>query len=322
MNTDQLTTFVVLARCGSFTRAAKELGLSQPAVTRHVQRLEAELGVALLDRRPGRLQLNDAGQRLRSYAEEVLEGRRRLIEALSEGPAPLEGELRIAASSTPGEYLVPGLVVGFTGKNPRVMAQVLSADSVDVAAHLRAQRADVGFTGVELPGRDLHHQGVAIDEVVLAVPAGHRFAGRDGVDLDELAGEPFLSREPGSGTQMTFMAALQQAGRSLPEVRPAMALGTTQAIVSAVQSGYGVGLVSSLALGSRGPEGPVPVRLAGLRLRRQLFMVVEKARELPVVPAAFCTWVLLKGGAPAPLTDGSAPAPLTDGSAPAPTSDP
>jgi DNA-binding transcriptional LysR family regulator len=296
MNTEQLQTFVVLARCCSFTRAGQELGLSQPAVSRHVQRLEAELGVALIDRPRAHVRLTDAGVRLRGYAEEVLEGRRRLVEALAKGPAPLTGDLRIAASSTPGEFLVPGLVAGFTATNPRVMAQVLVTDSLEVAEQIRRQRADVGFTGVELPGHDLHHQEVCGDEVVLAVPEGHPFAGRSAVGLDELAGQPFLCREPGSGTQMSFLEAVERAGLVVPPFRPVMTLGTTRAIVSAVRSGFGIGLASGLALEAAAPGGPVAVRIAGLSLRRSLFLVVERERQLPILPAAFCTWVLMSDG--------------------------
>src|SRR5579863_3906029 len=127
MNTDQLQTFVVLARTGSFTKAAAELNLSQPAVSRHIQKLEHELGVPLLDQRRGRIELSEAGERLLTFADEVIEGRRRLMESLGAGPRALEGELRIAASTTPGEFLVPGLVAAFTKRHPRVTTQVLIA---------------------------------------------------------------------------------------------------------------------------------------------------------------------------------------------------
>src|SRR6266550_6252357 len=109
VNLDQLETFLVLARCGSFTRAAAELHLSQPAVSRHVQKLEQELGVSLLTRRRGRIELSEAGERVRSYAEDVVGGYHRLVTHLGNHPSRLAGDLRIVASTTPGEFLVPGL---------------------------------------------------------------------------------------------------------------------------------------------------------------------------------------------------------------------
>ena len=295
VNLEQLQTFVTLIRCGSFTRAAEELDVTQPAVTRHVQRLEHELGVPLLTRGRGVLQLSPAGERLAEYAEEVLEGYQRLKEQVGRHAA-LAGALRITASSAPGEFLVPGLVAGFTALNPQVSPQILLADSAEVALQLRDRRCDVGFAGVETADEDLHYQEIGTDELVLVVPPGHPFAGRGDVALEELAGQPFLEREPGSGTQQSFRGALARQGRALPAYRTVMVLGTTQAIISAAKGGLGMGLVSSLALRDRGSStgGPVGVRIEGLDLTRSLYMVVARDRLLGPVPAAFLTWVLLE----------------------------
>lgn len=291
MNLDQLQTFLLLARCGSFTRAAAELHLSQPAVSRHIQKLERELGATLLTRRRGRVELSPAGERVRSYAEEVVGGHVRLLADLAEQPSRLAGELRIVASTTPGEFLVPGLVSAFTTSHPRVSPRIQIADSTEVVAQLRSRNADVGFSGVKLPGRDLVHRPIATDEIVLAVPPLHPFASRTSVELSELAGQPFLTRESGSGTHLSFLALLAEHGLEVPPYRPVMVLSNTAAIVSAVGNGYGIGFVSCLALRGRGPEGPVAVRIAGLTLTRSLYLVVEKDRPLPPPAASFAGWV-------------------------------
>jgi DNA-binding transcriptional LysR family regulator len=291
LNLDQLQTFLLLARCGSFTRAAAELHLSQPAVSRHIQKLERELGVTLLTRRRGRVELSPAGERVRSYAEEVVGGHVRLLADLAEQPSRLAGELRIVASTTPGEFLVPGLVSAFTTSHPRVSPRIQIADSTEVVAQLRSRNADVGFSGVKLPGRDLVHRPIATDEIVLAVPPLHPFASRTSVELSELAGQPFLTRESGSGTHLSFLALLAEHGLEVPPYRSVMVLSNTAAIVSAAGNGYGIGFVSCLALRGRGPEGPVAVRIAGLTLTRSLYLVVEKDRPLPPPAASFAGWV-------------------------------
>ena len=291
MNLDQLQTFLLLARCGSFTRAAAELHLSQPAVSRHIQKLERELGVTLLTRRRGRVELSPAGERVRSYAEEVVGGHVRLLADLAEQPSRLAGELRIVASTTPGEFLVPGLVSAFTTSHPRVSPRIQIADSTEVVAQLRSRNADVGFSGVKLPGRDLVHRPIATDEIVLAVPPLHPFASRTSVELSELAGQPFLTRESGSGTHLSFLALLAEHGLEVPPYRSVMVLSNTAAIVSAVGNGYGIGFVSCLALQGRGPGGPVAVRIADLTLTRSLYLVVEKDRPLPPPAASFAGWV-------------------------------
>jgi DNA-binding transcriptional LysR family regulator len=172
-----------------------------------------------------------------------------------------------------------------------VAPRIQIADSTEVAAQLRSRNADVGFSGVKLHARDLVHRPIATDEIVLAVPPGHPFASRRAVELPELAGQPFLMREPGSGTHLSFLALLAEHGLEAPDYRTVMVLSNSAAIVSAVASGYGIGLVSCLALQGRGPGGPVAVRIAGLALRRSLFVVVERDRPLPPAAAAFVAWV-------------------------------
>jgi len=291
MTLEQLETLAALARCGSFTKAAAELGCSQPAVSRHIQKLEQELETALLASRRGVVRLSDAGERVRAYAEAVLEGRATLLAELHDRGSRLAGDLRIVASTTPGEFLVPGFVSTFTATHPRVTPKVQIADSAEVAVQLLDRRAEVGFSGVRVPGQELAYREIAADEIVLAVPAGHPFADRGSVALAELEGQPFIMRESGSGTQMSFLAVLAEQGLPPPAYRTVMVLSTTAAIVSAVGNGYGLGLVSCLALQARGGAGPISVRIDGLSLARSLYLVVEKDRPLPAVAAAFAAWV-------------------------------
>lgn len=290
MDLAQIQSFVAVVRYRSFTQAARALHLTQPGVSRQIQRLEDELGVALLERRRGALEPTAAGWRFQQFAAELLEGYARLQHDLHTAEL-VAGELLIAASTTPGEFLVPGLVARFTALNPQVRPNIFIADSAEVLTELTERRWDIGFVGARLPGRGLHYDVIAEDEIVLAVPANHPFAGRPAIALEELAGQPFIEREGGSGTMLSARAALEARGLKLPAYRVAMVLSTTQAIVSAVQSGYGIGLVSSLALADRRADRVALVRLAELQLRRPLYMVQEERRTLPQVASAFALWV-------------------------------
>ncbi len=291
MDLTALESFVAVARHGSFTLAAQQRNLTQPGISRHVQKLERELGTALFERHAGSAVPTAAGRRLLAYAEEALEGHDRLLADLRREGEELAGELRIAASSTPGEFLVPGWVSRFTALHPGIRPQVFIADSSEVVVELREHRWDLGFVGVRLPGRDLRYDVIAEDQVVLAVPADHPFAARSEVRLAELEGQPFLEREGGSGTQLSVRAALARRKLPLPRYRVVMVLNTTQAIVSAVQSGYGVGLVSSLALDARASSRVVRVRVAELPSSRPLFLVRERRRMLPPLVTTFADWV-------------------------------
>ena len=291
MNMAQLQGFLAVARHRSFTRAGGEMRLSQPGISRQMQRLEQEVGITLLERHGGSLALTPAGERFRAYAEETLARHRQLLSQLQERPAAMAGELRIVASTTPGEFLVPELVTDFTALYPEVRPQVFIADSTQVVAELREKNWDVGFVGARLPGRGLLYNLVAEDEVVLAVPVGHPFAARKQVRLEELEGQPFLEREGGSGTLRSVRTALAGKGKALPGYRVEMVLSSIQAILLAVERGYGMGWVSSLALGPGWAKHIALVRLTGVSLRRGLYLVQERQRLLPPVAALFADWV-------------------------------
>ena len=309
MDLEGLESFLAVARLGSFTRAAQERHLTQPGVSRHVQRLERELGVTLLERQRGGVELTVAGKCLLAYAQETLDRHLRLRSDLKREAPPVAGALRIAASTTPGESLVPGWVAGFTALHPDVRPQVFIADSAEVVAELREHRWDLGFVGNRMPGRDLLYDQVAEDEVVLAVPASHPFASRGQVALAELEGQPFLEREDGSGTLSSFRSALTYRSLPFPRYRVVMVLNSTQAILSAVRDGYGLGLVSALALEERSANEVTRVRIAELPRSRPLYLVRERRRPLPPAANAFAAWVKAKGIV-RPLGTPMSPAPL------------
>ena len=291
MDLEELQSFIAVSRRGSFTKAAQDRHLTQPGVSRHVQRLERELGVTLMERRRGSLTLTPAGQRLLAYAEDAVQRERRFVSSLRRTVLAVAGELRIAASTTPGEFLVPGWVAGFTQLHPDVHPQVFVADSREVVEELRERRWDLGFVGTEVPARDLTYEEVAHDQVVLAVPSSHPFAGRASVSLADLNGQPFLEREGGSGTLSSFRSALTTRGLPFPEYKVVMVLNSTHAILSAVSNGYGLGLVSILAMRPNPPSGVSAVRIKELPRRRPLFLVRSRHRPLPTAASAFAEWV-------------------------------
>ncbi len=291
LNFAELVGFAAVARHVSVTAAARELGLSQPALTRQIQRLQGQLGIALLAKEGRSIRVTAAGQRFLIWSEGTLERYQSMRDELAGVSSAVEGTLIVAASTSPGEFLVPGLVSAFTAVHPLVQPEVVIRDSAGVIALLRAKAADVGFVGMRVLGNDLRYQTVGEDEIVLAVPADHPFAAWPEVGLDELAGEAFLEREVGSGTRSTFETALRDRSLPKPGYRVAMVLGNTEAVVSAVQDGYGIGLVSSLAIRARAPGRLVTVRLRGLSLRRSLYMVQFAAGDLPVSAVRFIEWV-------------------------------
>jgi DNA-binding transcriptional LysR family regulator len=265
--------------------------VTQPGVSRQVQKLERELGVPLVVRRRGGVALTTAGEKVYAYAEETLERHEQLLSTLRTAPAPLAGELAIAASTTPGEFVVPGLVAAFRLAFPSIRARVAITDTATVLAELQQGTVALGFVGARMPKRGLRYEAVAEDEIVLAVPATHRFAGRDTIALAELVDERFVEREGGSGTLLSLRRMLAAAGRRLPRCQVVMELSTTQAVISAVEGGHGVGWVSSLALVGRDRKRVEAVRLEELTLRRPLYLVTTREGVAKPVAAEFVAWV-------------------------------
>jgi DNA-binding transcriptional LysR family regulator len=287
-----LEAFLRVAARGSFTGAARELGLTQPGLSRQMQKLERRLEIPLFVRTSTGVRLTAAGARYRSYAWDMLARHRQLLAELRGEGAALAGPLAIAASSTPGEFLVPRLVAGFTADHPGVRPVLFTADSEEVCHEILERRWDLGFVGARIKRDGLRFDPVGEDEIVLAVPADHPFARAADVALERLAGERFVDREGGSGTVLSVRRTLANRGLALPPYRVSMTLSTTQAIVAAVRAGYGVGFVSSLALPDA-PEGRVvAVRLAGIPLPRTLYLVREKRRLLSPVARRFAEFAL------------------------------
>lgn len=278
MHIADLQALQAAVETGSVSAAARRLRASQPAVTRRLQRLEADLGVRLLERSPTGVEPTAAGRCAARSAEDILAAVARLRLEVA-GQAPLLGTVRVVASTTPGDHLVPALVAGFAEKHPGVRVDVLAADSADVPAALLGRRADVGFTGRRDPDPRLVHVPVATDEVVLAVRADHRLAGAGSVSVAELAGERMVWREPGSGTQRSFLEALADAGQALEEGAPAVTVGSGAAVVSAVRAGSGIGVVSRRAV--EATAGVVALRIDDRPVLRQLWMVRLADRRQP-----------------------------------------
>ncbi|HLH74334.1 MAG TPA: LysR family transcriptional regulator, partial [Chloroflexota bacterium] len=229
MDLEQVRSFILAARLGSFTYAARERGLTQPGLSRQVQKLERELGVTLFDRQATELRLTPAGERFLCFAEEFVDAHARLLLEIRAVPSSLEGDLRIIASTTPGAFLVPRLVARFRERYPRVRPEIAIADSAAVVAALHERQWDIGFTGGPVRDPSLQATVVAEDEIVLAVPVHYPLAKRKQVSLADLTDVPFLDREEGSGTLQSLRAALAARRLTLPRRNVVMVLSSCQA---------------------------------------------------------------------------------------------
>lgn len=285
MDISQLRAFLKVARHGSFSLAARELGLTQSGISRQVQQIEHELGLALVDREQRPVRLTRAGKELLPCAERIVNDLDATIQTMRAGRGQLTGYISVAASTIPGEFYVPDLLARFAARYPGVQPSLVITDSAGVADELLARRAEVGFLGANLAHNRLELTPFADDEIVLIAPASHALAKRLRVSLDELAGQPFVEREGGSGTLESLKRLLAGQGLTLPEHHVAMIAGTSQAQLAAIEAGVGLGFVSSMVLTSRPNLKVVRIELDGLSFRRTLYLAHERAPLSPIAQA-------------------------------------
>jgi DNA-binding transcriptional LysR family regulator len=244
MNINQLRAFVAVVDHGSFSEAARATGLSQPAVTMQIQGLESDLGATLLERRYRKVELTEAGRALLPIARRVmgeLDEARVEIERLSD---TVGGHLELAVSTTPGQYILPRLLGSFLHTYPEVSVSLRVYDSADVVERVESGEAQLGMTGARIAGAKVEYEEMGTDRLLMICPVDSPLAGRSTVPLAEVAEHPFIVREIGSGTRMVFEQALRDGGVDPSELNVVMELGTSEAIVNAVEGGMGVGVVS------------------------------------------------------------------------------
>ena len=247
MNLAYFKSFLEVVKRGGFSEAGKALGLSQPTVSFHIQRLEEELATKLLERQGGRIVITAAGQEFKAFAEKVLHERSSLGEKLGALQEEVAGRLSLGASTNPGEYILPRIVGAFRRLYPKVSVAIIIADTAEIVEKVLDRQCDAGFVGAEVKRRGLEVQKIAEDQLVLVAPPDHPLASRPSVTLSELATEDFVVREEGSGTQKTVEELMQANGMNPSKLKEAMVAGSNQAVVTAVEAGMGLAFASRMA---------------------------------------------------------------------------
>jgi DNA-binding transcriptional LysR family regulator len=283
-----LETFARAAELNSFTATARALGLTQAAVSQRIQALEQSLGAALFDRQGGRLLLTEAGRTLHPYAERVLALHQEARQAVTGKRPRLAGELFLAASSVPGEHLLPDLLSEFRHRQPHVQVRVAVSDSAAVLRQVEHGQAHLGLVGGKADSAHLEFRCFACDQLVLVVPARHPWGRRKRVSLRLLAAEPLILREAGSGSRWCLERALAKTGKSLRDLHVALELGSNEGIKEAVARGLGLAILSTHAVQQDILAGKLHgVQVTGLPLVRDMFVVWDRRRALPIPARLF-----------------------------------
>ncbi|MEV5341070.1 LysR family transcriptional regulator [Streptomyces sp. NPDC052676] len=275
-----LELLLAVARLGSLGAAAREVGITQPAASSRIRSMERQLGVALVDRSPRGSRLTDAGALVTDWARRVVEA----AEAFDAGAQALrdrrDSRLRVAASMTIAEYLLPGWLLALRAQRPDTAVSLLAGNSTAVAERLLADEADLGFVeGLTVPP-GLDSAVVARDRLIVVTAPGHPWARRrEPLAPAELASTPLVLREKGSGTRQVLDAALGGLARPLIE------LSSTTAVKASAVAGAGPAVLSELSVREElSTRRLVSVPVDRVSLRRDL-RAVWRTGHRPTGPA-------------------------------------
>ena len=290
---------LTVARLGSLGRAAAEHGISQPAASARMRQLEGQLGLALIERSPRGSRLTPAGALVADWAQAAIDAAVALDAGVTALRRERDSRLRIAASMTVAEYLLPAWLTALRAVDPGAAVALMAVNSAEVAGAVLADAADIGFVeGPDLPG-GLRAERVGADVLTVIVAPAHPWAlraRRGGITARELADTPLVAREAGSGTRRYLEEALA-AQVGLARVPPLAELSSTTAIKAAVAAGAGPAVLSSLAVAADLAAGTLcAVPVSGLDLHRTLRAVWPAGRRL-TAPARDLFAIAARSGA-------------------------
>ncbi len=244
----RLRVFRSVATQLSFTKAANELFISQPAITKHIQELEKEYGVRLFDRIGNRIQLTRAGQLLLDHACKIIDAYHNLDFDMKKLSKKSEGELRIGASTTISQYVLPEIIARFRRQYPDIRLTLLSGNSHEIESALESDRIDLGMIEGFKRQQQFKYTPFMDDELVAMVSAKNPLAEKGEISLDELRHIPMVLRELGSGTLDVIENALKDHGIGLSDLNIEMNFGTTEGIKHFVEHSDCMGIISIRAI--------------------------------------------------------------------------
>ncbi len=285
INLRQLKAFVAVAENRSFTRAAKILYMTQPAVSAQIKALEERLDIRLMERTDKSIVLTEAGDMFLEEARKILSLFEGFTEAIDELKGVRRGRLCLAASTIPGEYILPKIIGDFKTAFPGIELSLKISDTGMVAEQLLMRTADIGIMGAPVKNEALHLEEFFNDELIVIGGPGSQ---KNEMSLDELVETDLILREPDSGTRMVFLQKLKKHNIDTKKMRVVMELGSTRAIITAVESGLGLSVVSRLAAQDALKLGKIrEVKIRQAAFERPLYLAYNKNKYQSYACKAF-----------------------------------
>lgn len=284
----QLEVFEAIARLGSFTRAAEELFLTQPTVSMQAKKLAETVGLPLFEQIGKKVFLTDAGRELHKTSREIFKHLSHFEMTVADLKGLKQGTLRLAVVTT-AKYFAPRLLGPFCQLHPGIQVSLKVSNRERVLERLADNQDDLYILGQPPEELDAVAEPFLDNPLVVLAPAGHPLAGKKKIPLARLAQEPFLLREPGSGTRKALERLFADHGLTI-KVR--MELGSNEAIKQAIVGGLGVSVLSQHTLALDAPMGQLAVLdVTGFPIERQWHVVYPAGKQLSIVASTFLDYL-------------------------------
>lgn len=283
MNLRQLEAFVQISDTGSFSKAAKDLFLTQPTISAHISSLEKELNTRLFVRNTKEVRLSDSGKILYDYAKQMTVLQKKIEDTFAVREEKAQQCLTIAASTIPAQYLLPGILARFNEKYPNQQFEILESDSAKVVEQVVNNEVDIGFTGTVIDKRLCKYIPFYQDELVVIAPNTEKYLAlkEKNTNATWVAEEALIMREAGSGTRKEAEKQLRRIGVNPTRLNVIASMESTEAIKRAVSSGMGISVMSKLAVEEEILKGSLlAVPLSADDMRRDINVIYNRNLQL------------------------------------------
>jgi LysR family transcriptional regulator, low CO2-responsive transcriptional regulator len=288
----QLKVFEVTARRGSFTRAAEELFLTQPTVSIQMKQLTKAVGLPLFEQVGKRLYLTNAGQELLNTCQDIFERLSQFEMTIADLQGVKRGQLRLSVITT-AKYVIPRLLGPFCQKYPGIDVSLIVTNHENILERLRENQDDLYIPSQIPDNQDVHCHSFLENPLVVLASRNHPLAKESYIPIERLNGEPFIMREPGSGTRQAVERLFAEHDISI-KVR--LELGSNEAIKQAVAGGLGISVLSKHCLALEGETGQLVIlNVEGFPIERHWQVVFPKGKQLSIVAQTFFKYLQLEG---------------------------
>jgi DNA-binding transcriptional LysR family regulator len=284
----QLNIFCKVVELEGFSKAGKAVHLSQPTISSHIKDLENHFGCQLIDRLGKKAVPSKAGELLYTYARKLTALRDEAETAMDEFQGKIKGRLVIGGSTIPGGYILPQLIGAFTANYPEVKISLIIGDTDQIIQDTLSGLLELGIVGAKPSDKNVAKEKLIEDEMRLIVTADHKWAGKKHIHSKLLFKEPFVVREPGSGTLKSIKMSLTEKGHIFEDLNIISEMGSTAAIIQGIKSKVGISILSTIAVAEELKAGTLKaLAIKDLNLKRSFYLIRHTQRSASPLCRAF-----------------------------------